>query len=78
MDNQFLMDVGMVSENLVIFYLILDAEIFPFLKVFLQYTILDENFFLYVYYMEIKWSFFKVNVGQNEGSENGQEKMEFF
>ena len=50
MDNQFLMDVGMVSENLVIFYLILDAEIFPFLKVFLQYTILDENFFLYVYY----------------------------
>ena len=48
MDNQFLMDVGMVSENLVIFYLILDAEIFPFLKVFLQYTILDENFFLYV------------------------------
>ena len=30
--------------------------------------------------MEIKWSFFKVTVDQNEGSgsENGQENMEFF
>lgn len=48
MENQFLMDVGIVSETLVIFFffnLVLGARIFLFLKDFLQSTFLDGIFF---------------------------------